>query len=170
MHIGKPNTMKKNIDTTKKAETKTLRSRKAACDKTTTKTAAKKKVVLPLYCNRKNPFTPEAWAWVNKEDVWPGTDKPLCFMPPNLIFEIANAQRRTLDLDQVKVLVYPEGPTAEMCSLLAAKKPTPEEKIFTPVNYAYAVSPKGLEQIEAGTPLAEVKGFFSGRTILRQQR
>ncbi len=152
--------MKKTETPVVAGKKKSARQTKAASDATITKPTTKKKV-LPLYCGQKNPFTPEAWEYVNREDLWTGTDKALCFMTPSLIFQIANAQERTLDLEQVKVLVYPEGPDAEMCSLLKGKKIS-EEKFFTPVSYAYAISPKGLAQIEAGTPFSEVKGFFRG--------
>lgn len=154
--------MKKNSTTVAPVKTaeKVSRSRKAT-DKSATKAkpGAKKETSLPLYCGKKNPFTAAAWEWVNTEDLWPGTEKPLCFIHPNLVFDIANAQERPLDLDDAKVLVYPEGPDAEMCVLL---NETGEEKFFTPLNYAYAISPKGLQQIKDGVPLKDVKGFFRG--------
>ncbi len=127
---------------------------------TDVRVAKKKEAGLPLYCNRKNPFTPEAWDYVNQENLWPGTEKPLCFMPPPLVFKLDEAQGRPLDLEQVKSLVFPEGPDAVMCSL--TKESADEEKFFTPVNYAYAISPKGLKQVEEGVPFDQVLGFFRG--------
>lgn len=99
------------------------------------------------------PFTTAAWDWMVSKDSIPQAERPLWYIGPKVLCEIASVIKRSISLEEAKCLVQPDGQIEE-CALTKVK--------FQPVAYV-PFCPKGLAaQIETGETLLTARLPYGG--------